>query len=95
VKNVVAWTGEKAGRFKLNGRLTSHSPLSAVLEIEVLIAGVNGKRALWRVLHSLADEDARLRAAQLDELIVRADSQLESLWAAHTDVSRAVFAEAD
>ena len=95
LKNVVAWTGEKAGRLKLNGRLTSYSPLSGVLEIEWLIAGVSGKRALWRALRSLAREDARLQAAQLDDLIVRADRQLDSLWSTHTEVSRAGFADAD
>lgn len=95
LKNVVAWTGEKAGRLKLNGRLTSYSPLSGVLEIEWLIAGVSGKRALWRALRSLAREDARLQAAQLDDLIVRAERQLDSLWSAHMHVSRAGFADAD
>ena len=95
LKNVVAWTGEKAGRLKLNGRLTSYSPLSGVLEIEWLIAGISGKRALWRALRSLADEDARLQVAQLDDLIVRAERQLDSLWSAHMHVSRAGFADAD
>src|SRR4051794_27409693 len=43
-----AWLAEKVGRLKLNGRLLSYSPLSRVVEIEALIAGVHGKRALWR-----------------------------------------------
>src|SRR3954466_7898383 len=41
VKVVVAWTGEKVGRLKLNGRLIGEAPLSLVLELEALIAGVS------------------------------------------------------
>ena len=92
LKNAVAWAGEKAGRLKLNGRVTSYSPLSPVVELDGLITGVNGKRALWRALRCLADEDPRLQAGQLDELIARADRQLETLWSAHADASHAALA---
>jgi hypothetical protein len=95
VKNATAWTGEKAGRLKLNGRLTSYSPLSPVFELEGLIAGVNGKRALWLALRGLAGADRRLKIAQLDELIERAELQLESLWWAHADASQAALAAAE
>jgi hypothetical protein len=91
LKIALGWAGEKAGRLKLNGRLTSYSPLSPVVELEGLITGVNGKRALWRALRRLADGDARLQPAQLDELIARADRQLEALWSAHADVAAAAL----
>jgi hypothetical protein len=87
LKNLAAWSAEKAGRLKLNGRITSHSPLSPLVELEGLITGVNGKRALWRALRRLAAVDTRLDSVQLDELIARADRQLETLWSAHADVS--------
>jgi len=87
LKNLAAWSGEKAGRLKLNGRIASYSPLSPLVELEGLIAGVNGKRALWRALRRLADVDTRLDPVQIDELIARADRQLETLWSAHADVS--------
>jgi hypothetical protein len=87
VKNAVAWAGEKAGRLKLNGRITSRSPLSSLVELEGLIAGVDGKRAMWQALRRLTDRDTRLRAAELDELIARADRQLDALWSAHAAVS--------
>jgi hypothetical protein len=90
LKNAAAWTGEKAGRLKLNGRLTSYSPLSPVVELEALIAGVNGKRALWRALRLLAD-DPRLQAEQLEELLARADRQLETLWSLHSDAAQAAL----
>jgi len=95
LKNAAAWTGEKAGRLKLNGRLTSYSPLSPVVELEGLITGVTGKRALWRTLRRLADDNPRLQADQLDELLARADRQLETLWSAHSDASHAALAAAE
>jgi hypothetical protein len=76
---VAAWTAEKAGRLKLNGRLTSYSPLSRVVELEALSIGVEGKLAMWRALKRIADEDPRLDAEQLDALVKRAQSQRRRL----------------
>jgi hypothetical protein len=70
-----AWAGEKAGRLKPNGRLTTRSPLSNLEELELLRLGVEGKAAGWRTLRTLADRDSRLEAGQLDELISRARRQ--------------------
>jgi hypothetical protein len=74
-----AWLGEKAGRLKFNGRLLARSPLSDLEELEVLRLGVEGKAAGWRTLRTQADTDARLDANRLDELISRAQSQIEQL----------------
>jgi len=41
---------ELLGRLKLNGRLFTRSPLSRVLELEVLVVGIRGKEALWTAL---------------------------------------------
>ena len=38
-----AWAGEKAGRLKPNGHLTTRSPLSNLEELEILRLGVEGK----------------------------------------------------
>jgi hypothetical protein len=78
-KVCAGWIGEKAGRLKLNGRLLSRSPLSSLEELEMLRLGVTGKAAGWRTLRLLADTDPRLDRGRLDELIARADSQLELL----------------
>jgi hypothetical protein len=91
LKNGVAWTAEKAARLKFNGRVTEYSPLSPVIELEGLIMGVNGKRAMWRTLRRLADDDRRLQPVQLDDLIARADGQLETLWSAHAGISAAAL----
>jgi hypothetical protein len=74
-----AWIGEKAGRLKSNGRLLARSPLSNLEELEMLRLGVEGKAAGWRTLRTLADTDARLDLARLDELISRARRQADLL----------------
>jgi hypothetical protein len=79
LKSSLAWTLEKLGRLKLNGQLTGYSPLSRLVEIEGLITGVNGKLSLWRNLRDIAADEPRLDPADLDRLVERAESQLETL----------------
>lgn len=74
-----AWMAEKAGRFKPNGRLLRRSPLSGLLELELLRLGVEGKAAGWITLRVLAERDDRLDAERLDELVARASRQAEAL----------------
>lgn len=77
LKNLMFWTGEKLGRLKLNGELTSYSPLSRLLELEGLTSGVAGKLSLWQCLREA--RDARLEPVDLTELIARAEEQLKGL----------------
>jgi hypothetical protein len=70
---------ELLGRLKLNGRLFKHSPLSRIIELELLVVGIRGKEALWTALQraglsfqgidldALA-ESARAQAREVDEL---------------------------
>jgi hypothetical protein len=83
VKIAAAWTAEKAGRLKLNGRLTGYSPLSRLVELEGLAAGVTGKLSGWRALRAIAERDERLDPVELDRLIARAEGQLSSLAEQH------------
>jgi hypothetical protein len=69
------WAAEKWGRLKLNGRISGYSPLSRVLELEVLALGVEGKRSLWRALDRTCADDARLAGVDLEALARRADDQ--------------------
>ena len=68
---------EKAARLKPNGRLLRRSPLSDLIELEGLLLGVQGKAAGFRTLRRLAD--TRLQAGTLDELIARAEQQVNTL----------------
>ncbi|GAA1514051.1 hypothetical protein [Nocardioides humi] len=85
---LAARAGEVAGRLKPNGRVLSRSPLTDVLELEALRDAVYGKRGGWEVLRSVADDDPRLDAALLDDLLARSDRQLERLQGLHVGVSR-------
>jgi hypothetical protein len=89
------WAGEKAGRLKLNGRLTTRSPLSNLEELELLRLGVEGKAAGWRTLRTLADRDSRLDVAQLDELMARARRQTDFLEEARVRAARQVIDAAE
>jgi hypothetical protein len=79
VKPAGAWLVEKAGRLKLNGQLRGYSPLSPLVELEGLEAGVSGKRSLWQVLGRAFTTDARLEGFHFDALVARAEEQLEGL----------------
>ena len=78
VKQAAAWVGEKVGRLKLNGSLTGYSPLSRVVELEALAAGVNAKLSLWQVLSQLGD-DPLLGDFDHQRFIDRALAQLREL----------------
>lgn len=89
-KQVATWVGEHVGRLKLNGRIVRPSPLTALLEIEILRSAVTGKRGLWQ---TLADEGAALgvEPEMALRLLEQTDAQLEALDAAHAYVrSRAL-----
>lgn len=77
---VVAGTlAETVGRLKPNGRLVRRSPLTSMVELELLRLGVEGKAAGWRTLRQVADTDERLDATRLDDLLNRAQRQLDTL----------------
>jgi hypothetical protein len=79
LKPAGAWLLEKAGRLKLNGQVRGHSPLSSLVELEGLEAGVSGKRSLWQVLGRAFPADERLERFHLDALVARAEEQLKGL----------------
>jgi hypothetical protein len=89
------WVAEKAGRLKLNGRLLGYSPYSRVVEIEVLLLGVNGKLALWRALQEIAGTETRLAPASLGRLAERAESQIERIEAHRLRAAAQAFTAAD
>jgi hypothetical protein len=73
-KLAVAWAGEKAGRLKPNAQLVGYSPLSPLIELEMLSLGIEGKRMLWVALQTVAGEYG-LPADRLAELVARARRQ--------------------
>jgi len=74
VKAGAAWLLEKAGRLKPNGRLLEYSPLSRLIELELLATGVEAKRALWNALKRLEQQGEDF-GIELEELLARAQRQ--------------------
>jgi hypothetical protein len=87
-KVAVAWIAEKVGRFKLNGRLLGHSPLSSLVELEVAEVGIYGKLLLWRILREQRPPGSE--AVDLDELIARAERQLADVEIHRTNAGAAL-----
>jgi hypothetical protein len=73
LKDGFAIAGERLGRLKPNGRLRGRSPLSQVLELELLVSGIAAKAALWRSLAVSADP--RLDSFDFDGLARSAEEQ--------------------
>ena len=93
VKTGATWLGEKLGRLKLNGRLTSYSPLSRVIEIEGLMAIMRANGALWRTLAAAAPGEPRIAEVDFSHLAARADEQVGGLTAQHDEAVGLMLAE--
>lgn len=73
VKPALARIAERLGRLKLNGQLRGYSPLSRVLELELLATGIGGKLQLWNALEQNYGET--LEGFDFHALAARADNQ--------------------
>jgi hypothetical protein len=49
------------------------------MAVETLMLGVRGKLAMWTAFERITDKHPGLKAANLGELIARAQSQLDAL----------------
>lgn len=90
-KPAVATVGERLGRLKPNGQLRGRSPLSTLLEVELLRLGTQANAAVWQSLRAVARHDHRLDDAQLAALEQRAHAQAERLAALHAPAARAAL----
>ena len=95
VKGRLALVLERLGRLKLNGQLTGYSPLSRLVELEGLSLGVTGKLGLWENLREIAPEEPGLAAFDFDELILRAQEQLDRLHEQRLAASRLALKASD
>jgi hypothetical protein len=81
LKPLFAFAGERLGRLKLNGQLRGYSPLSRLIELEVLQLGIAGKRRMWRALEQTHGAD--LSTVDPGSLAERASRQLRKVEALH------------
>jgi hypothetical protein len=90
-KVIAARVFERVGRLKPNAQLRGYSPLSPLVELEVLGLGIRGKLALWRALGEVADTPP-LDAERLAELAARAERQVADVEARRLEVARSALA---
>jgi hypothetical protein len=86
VKPMLAKAAERLGRLKLNGRFLGYSPLSRVLELEVLSGLVGAKMQLWNALEQSFGES--LDGFDFHDLAARADNQGQRLENLHLAAAR-------
>jgi hypothetical protein len=91
LKPAAAWLVEKLGRLKLNGQLRGYSPLSRVVEIEGLLAGIAAKRLLWQALGRVYDKG--LPGFDFDALLTRAEAQQRRLEACRLEATAIAFGD--
>ncbi len=92
-RQALAWLAEHAGRLKLNGRIASRSPMTMVLETELMRAAVLGKLGSWQTLEELAPE-LGLDPATFGNLAADARAQIEVLNRAHEHARTNAFRKA-
>lgn len=92
VKVSAAWLSEKARRLKPNGRLLTYTPLTRVVELEGLVVGIAGKRALWRTLENVASYEGELDGYDFAALAERAEDQLRRVERLRLQAARLAFA---
>jgi hypothetical protein len=85
------WAAERLGRLKPNGVLYRRSGLSTLIEIETLRLGVEGKTLIWRTLLVVAPGEPRLEEFRLQELLDRAQGQIDTLESLRLAAAAAVF----
>lgn len=89
-KDGALWMAEKLGRFKLNGSLTTYSPLSRVVEFEGLSLNARANKGVWTALKDLEHPD--LDRDELERLEMRADDQERRIAEARREAVLLAFA---
>ena len=89
-RQAAAWLAEHAGRLKLNGRIVRRSPMTMVLEAELMRAAILGKIGGWQTLEELAP-DLGLDPGTFQKLGDDARSQIDALSRVHDHARRNAF----
>jgi hypothetical protein len=89
VKQPIGRLLERLGRLKPNGHLIGQSPLTLLVELELLSLGIEGKRRLWLALEEL--REPRLADFDFVALSDRADRQREGIEKHRLAAARSAF----
>lgn len=90
VKKGMAWLAEKLARGVIDPGVGSRSPLGRVLDLELMMSAVAGKRALWQTLVVLAETDLRVPKEECERGIESSIAQIDTL----LDLHRSAVGEA-
>ncbi len=90
-REAATWVGSAVGALKLNGRRTTYSPLSRVVELEALSSAVTGQLRLWETLQRLAPFDHRLDTSEAQRYGDQCRALLEDLTVMHDSAAREAF----
>lgn len=93
LKPKLAIVAERLGRLKPNGQLRGYSPLSRVLELEILAAGIGGKLQLWNSLEETFGDT--LDGFDFHALAERADRQGQEVEDLHMAAANRAFVQQD
>jgi hypothetical protein len=91
IKAAGAYLLERLSQMKANGQLTGYSPLSRVLELEMLHMGITGKLELWSALREIFGP--RLAEFDFERLIERAERQRDGVEQKRLTAAREAFGE--
>lgn len=84
-KQVATWVAERLARLVSNGRMLRHSPLTDLLEVEILRGAVTGKLGLWQTLRDLTPAPG-LDAGRCQQLVDRSLAQIATLDLVHEHI---------
>lgn len=93
VKEGMAWLAEKLARVAIDPGVGSRSPLGRVLDLELMMSAVTGKRAGWQTLSILAATDPRLPRAAIEQNIRQSVAQVDTLLDLHRAAVRVAFTD--
>jgi hypothetical protein len=91
VKVAAARALELVGRLKPNAQLRGYSPLSPLVELEMLKLGIQGKLSMWRALGEIGNGPP-LDPERMAELAARAERQAADVEARRLVVAREALA---
>lgn len=91
LKIAIARGAELLGRLKPNGQLGGYSPLSRLVELELLIAGILTKESLWQSLAVVQQHRSELVGIDFAELQRRAMQQRMELESHRAQTVNAAF----
>jgi hypothetical protein len=91
MKQASAWIMEKVSRIKLSPGGLGSEEMSALLTIETLCIGVEGKICLWTGLKAVAADIPELKTIDFDALLAQAQQQRQGLEKERLDAARAAL----